>query len=58
MSRVSIRKGNSKSDLTSRTRESEKKKKKSEKIIACRQKEGVLVIDVSKMRRLIPENKA
>ena len=56
MSCVSIKKGNSKSDLTSRTRESEKKK--SEKIIACRQKEGVLVIDVSKMRRLIPENKA
>ena len=57
MSRVSIRKGNSKSDLTSRTRESEKKKK-AKRSLRADKKEGVLVIDVSKMRRLIPENKA
>ena len=53
---VSIRKGNSKSDLTSRTRESEKKKK-AKRSLRADKKEGVLVIDVSKMRRLIPENK-
>ena len=57
MSPVSIRKGNSKSDLTSRTRESEKKKK-AKRSLRADKKEGVLVIDVSKMRRLIPENKA
>ena len=32
-------------------------KQKKRKVIVCRQKEGVLVIDVNKMRRLIPENK-